>query len=357
MAWSAPQVSFTALYVAEVVIKVVGLGHAALWADQQNVLAALCTTASLIDTGLFVLGGGGGCVGGGGGADALLRLFRALRLLRLLRLANRIPGLELLAAAAAAALPLILRISVVVVMELLVFAQVGVALFHAVDFGLDGANPSAHFGTTYNGMQLLWLTATGENWVDFMTTAGGAKGTSRYAASICFFSFFLLSMQFLMLNLFTMVITEAFEVLRDETRAQIAAECLTFVHVWAQYDPTASGVIRRPQLIALISALPPPLGLRGADHTARAFVHDGEEEVRHGCSAARRCCGGGGGNDDEVHHLDGASSAAMLDNPVSRANYLLSMPQFRRECDFTSTLIALSALHLTRAKQVLPFDI
>jgi len=206
-------------------------------------------------------------------------------------------------------------------------------------------------------MQLLWLTATGENWVGFMTTAGGAKGTSHYVASIFYFTFFLLSMQFLMLNLFTMLITEAYEVLRDETRAQIAVECVSFVQTWAQYDPTASGVIRRPQLIALIDALPPPLGLRGANHTARAFVHDGEEEVRHGCSAARRCCGGGGGNDDEVHHLDGASSAAMLDNPVSRANYLLSMPQFRRECDFTSTLIALSALHLTRAKQVLPFDI
>jgi len=91
---SAPQVGFTALYVAEVVVKVVGLGHAAFWADQQNMLAALCTTASLIDTGLYVSGGGGGCVGGGGGADALLRLFRALRLLRLLRLANRVPGLE-----------------------------------------------------------------------------------------------------------------------------------------------------------------------------------------------------------------------------------------------------------------------
>ena len=244
-------------------------------------------------------------------------------------------------------------------MEVLVFAQVGVALFYAVDFGLDGANPCAHFGTTYNAIQLLWLTATGENWVGFMTTAGGAKGTSRYVASIFYFTFFLLSMQFLMLNLFTMLITEAYEVLRDETRAQIAVECVSFVQAWAQYDPTASGVIRRPQLIALISALPPPLGLRGADHTARAFVHDGEEEVRHGCSAARRCCsggGGGGGNDDEVHHLYGASSAAMLDNPASRAHCLLSMPQFRHQCDFTSTLIALSALHLTREKQVLLFN-
>ena len=54
----------------------------------------------------------------------LLRLFRALRLLRLLRLADRVPGLEIIAAASAAAMPLIARISVVIVMDLLAFAQV-----------------------------------------------------------------------------------------------------------------------------------------------------------------------------------------------------------------------------------------
>mgnify|MGYP004091049091 FL=1 len=51
-----------------------------------------------------------------------------------------------------------------------------------------------------------------------------------------------------MLNLFTMVITECFEVLRDEKRAHINALVPVYRQVWHHFDPAGAGFIKREQL-------------------------------------------------------------------------------------------------------------
>ena len=64
-----------------------------------------------------------------------------------------------------------------------------------VDFGDGGRNPHASFENTFEGMQLLWLTGTGEYWVQFMQQAS----TKLYWPAALFFGLFLLSMQFILL--------------------------------------------------------------------------------------------------------------------------------------------------------------
>ena len=81
-------------------------------------------------------------------------------------------------------------------------------------------------------LQLLWITATGDNWTDFLTAATESSSDPMVTViSVLYFCAFLLSMQFIMLNLFTMVICEAFEVLRDETRSSTLALVPSFREV------------------------------------------------------------------------------------------------------------------------------
>ena len=63
-------------------------------------------------------------------------------------------------------------------------------------------------------------------------------------------------MQFIMLNLFTMVITECFDVLRDEKRAHINALVPVYCKIWHHFDPAGAGTIRREQLVSFVGALP-----------------------------------------------------------------------------------------------------
>lgn len=77
-----------------------------------------------------------------------------------------------------------------------------------MDVTSGGLNAYASFATSEAGLQLLWLVATGESWSDFLVDAG------QDISAVVFFCSFLLVMQFVMLNLFTLVITEAFEVMR-----------------------------------------------------------------------------------------------------------------------------------------------
>ena len=328
------EVGFTALYVLEVAVKLAAYGAEGFAADQQDNIAAFCCAASIVDSGLFL---SGTSCGADSGASSMLRLFRALRLVRLLRLASRVPGLELFSTAAQAALPLIWRITAVLVMEVLIVAQIGVALFYDVDFSMGGKNPSASFTSTVKGMQLLWITATGDFWVEFMTMAS----QSYYWTSALFFGLFLLSMQFIMLNLFTMVITECFEVLRDEKRAHINALVPVYCKIWHHFDPAGAGTIRREQLVSFVGALPPPLGI-GAHRTPVTSV-----------PFPARCCASSkkppvGDETDDDAEDDGGGGM----DSTSRAHVLLAQPNFAEGCDFTETLIGLCAFYLASAEGI-----
>ena len=114
-------------------------------------------------------------------------------------------------------------------------------------------------------------------------------------------------MQFVMLNLFTMVITEAFEILRDRRRSTLHFRVPDFKAAWVQYDPDATGAISRDQLALFIKLAPSPWGTQNV-----------------------------------VGKGDGHAKAAGI------AQLLLSQPGFAERAHFTDTLIALAALYLAQ---------
>jgi hypothetical protein len=134
------EAAFACIYLCECVVLGLAHGGATFVRNRNHAVAAGCTIASLIDTGFLIasyMRSMTAPCGDGSGADELLRLMRAARLVRLLRLINRvpIPHIDLFVTAAKTAAPLVLRIVVVVGIIGLVFAQIGVALFHSVSFG------------------------------------------------------------------------------------------------------------------------------------------------------------------------------------------------------------------------------
>ena len=61
--------------------------------------------------------------------------------------------------------------------------------------------------------------------------------------------------------MFTMVITEAFEVLRDGDRAKLLNFVPKYKEIWHRFDPNGTGKISRERLISFVLALPPPVGI------------------------------------------------------------------------------------------------
>ena len=107
---------------------------------------------------------------------------------------------------------------------------------------------------THRASQLLWVVATGDQWNIIMSVAAqhGVSSTFSERAgvglAVGYFVLFLITMQMIMLNLFTMVICEAFEVLRDAGRASTLDLVPDFRSAWAAIDPNGVGEIRRTQV-------------------------------------------------------------------------------------------------------------
>ena len=80
------------------------------------------------------------------------------------------------------------------------------------------------------------------------------------------FMFFSLIAQFLMLNLFVMVIVEGYEVIDDDCRSKTEDDITPFQYHWSEFDPDATGYITVEQLPGLVKLLPPPLGCGGEDN-------------------------------------------------------------------------------------------
>jgi len=78
--------------------------------------------------------------------------------------------------------------------------------------------------------------------------------------------FFSLIAQFLMLNLFVMVIVEGYEVIDDDCRSKTEDDITPFQYHWSEFDPDATGYITVEQLPGLVKLLPPPLGCGGEDN-------------------------------------------------------------------------------------------
>lgn len=202
----------------------------------------------------------------------MFRLFRAARLIKLLRRGYTIRILLWTFLQSFKALP---YVTLLIMLMFFMYAVIGMQLFGKIKLDPDSQiNEDNHFRNLLQALQVLFRSATGEDWHNIMldcwdeapcdeSIAKGADSQqtcgSTVGAVLYFVSFIFLSM-FLMLNLFVAVIMDNFEYLTRDESILGPHHLDEFVRVWSEFDPGASGLIHHSEIYKVMCSMSPPVG-------------------------------------------------------------------------------------------------
>uniref|UniRef100_A0A480M5G6 Voltage-dependent T-type calcium channel subunit alpha-1H isoform a n=1 Tax=Sus scrofa TaxID=9823 RepID=A0A480M5G6_PIG len=236
---------FTAIFVAEMTVKVVALGlvsgeHAYLQSS-WNVLDGLLVLVSLIDIVVALASAGGAKILG------ILRVLRLLRTLRPLRVISRAPGLKLVVETLISSLRPIGNIVLICCAFFIIFGILGVQLFKGKFYYCEGADTrnistkaecrAAHYRWVrrkYNfdnlgqALMSLFVLSSKDGWVNIMYDGLDAVGIDQQPVPnhnpwmLLYFISFLLIVSFFVLNMFVGVVVENFHKCRQHQEAEEA---------------------------------------------------------------------------------------------------------------------------------------
>ncbi|XP_068439080.1 voltage-dependent T-type calcium channel subunit alpha-1G isoform X3 [Clinocottus analis] len=235
---------FTAIFVAEMFIKIVALGwclgHKSYLRSSWNILDGMLVMISVIDILVSLLSNSGTKILG------MLRVLRLLRTLRPLRVISRAPGLKLVVETLMSSLKPIGNIVVICCAFFIIFGILGVQLFKGKFFVCVGdevmniTNKSDcllnknkwerhkyNFDNLGQALMSLFVLASKDGWVDIMYNGLDAVGVDQQPVMnhnpwmLLYFISFLLIVAFFVLNMFVGVVVENFHKCR---RHQEAAE-------------------------------------------------------------------------------------------------------------------------------------
>ena len=123
----------------------------------------------------------------------------------------------------------LLNICVLLLILVFFFANVGKVFFQHYESGARYAN----FRSLDGAMQLLFVLMTGDAWTDTMGEMIEERPAEK-GLVVFFFVVYLIVNYFVVVNLFVMVVCEAFEVLSEENRAITESLIPEFVQAWAK---------------------------------------------------------------------------------------------------------------------------
>jgi len=255
---------FTAIFVVEAVLKVVGLTWRVYWKNGWNKFDLFVVIASLFDLIVSFLESQ---------FLKVLRVFRVQKLLRLLRISRMIKlvkglkGVRSLFSTLILSLPAFWNVGALLMLLFFIYAYVGVLLFGEVRLG-EGLNHNANFTRFWYGLNVLLRMATNDDWYLIMKDCSVSPPDCSREVGNCgspvaqwYFSSFVGFVSIIMLNLFTAVIIENFEKQQEQESWKIMPTALDeFRELWAEYDD-GSGTITPRDLHDLLTRLSPPLGL------------------------------------------------------------------------------------------------
>eukprot|EP00794_Sanderia_malayensis_P016249 gene16249-17890_t len=206
---------------------------------------------------------------------SLFRLFRAARLIKLLRRGYTIRVLLWTFLQSFKALP---YVGMLIFLLFFIYAIIGMQMFSTItldseDEPYSNINRQNNFRSFFQAIQVLFRSATGENWHNIMLACAATakcdptiKG--KTADMICgsdvaypYFLSFIFFCSFLMLNLFVAVIMDNFGYLTQDESILGPHHLDEFVRVWAEYDPRATGRIKHTEVCQLLRQMSPPIGL------------------------------------------------------------------------------------------------
>ena len=156
----------TVIFMAEMALKLLGVGCAGYWRDSWNRLDGTIVIISGFDLGMTI------AFAGGGPNISFLRILRMLRVLRMLRLMKSWKGLYRVCMTMAKALPQCANMLVLFALLDLIFALLGMQLFGG-SFGSyvvapsDDVLPRTHFDFIGPSMLTIFVIMSG-SWFDIM---------------------------------------------------------------------------------------------------------------------------------------------------------------------------------------------
>ncbi|KAL4835818.1 hypothetical protein H8958_005992 [Nasalis larvatus] len=233
---------FTAIFVAEMMVKVVALGllsgeHAYLQSS-WNLLDGLLVLVSLVDIVVAMASAGGAKILG------VLRVLRLLRTLRPLRVISRAPGLKLVVETLISSLRPIGNIVLICCAFFIIFGILGVQLFKGKFYYCEGGDTrnistkaqcrAAHYRWVrrkYNfdnlgqALMSLFVLSSKDGWVNIMYDGLDAVGVDQQNHNpwmLLYFISFLLIVSFFVLNMFVGVVVENFHKCRQHQEAEEA---------------------------------------------------------------------------------------------------------------------------------------
>ncbi|XP_042294491.1 voltage-dependent T-type calcium channel subunit alpha-1H isoform X2 [Sceloporus undulatus] len=236
---------FTAIFVAEMMVKVVALGffsgeHTYLQSS-WNILDGVLVFVSIIDIIVSMASAGGAKILG------ILRVLRLLRTLRPLRVISRAPGLKLVVETLISSLRPIGNIVLICCAFFIIFGILGVQLFKGKFYYCEGPDirnvstkadcKNAHYKWVrrkYNfdnlgqALMSLFVLSSKDGWVNIMYDGLDAVGVDQQPSQnhnpwmLLYFISFLLIVSFFVLNMFVGVVVENFHKCRQHQEAEEA---------------------------------------------------------------------------------------------------------------------------------------
>ena len=193
----------TVIFMAEMALKLLGVGCAGYWRDSWNRLDGTIVIISGFDLGMTL------AFAGGGPNISFLRILRMLRVLRMLRLMRSWKGLYKICMTLAKAIPQVGNVLVLFALITLIFALLGMQLFGG-SFGSyvvapsDDVLPRTHFDFIGPSMLTIFVIMSG-SWFDIMMAQEAVTPGSSW-----FFVMVLAIGTYLLLNIFITILLEQF---------------------------------------------------------------------------------------------------------------------------------------------------
>mmetsp|Transcript_23808 Transcript_23808/g.20743 ORF Transcript_23808/g.20743 Transcript_23808/m.20743 type:complete len:202 (+) Transcript_23808:1231-1836(+) len=146
----------------------------------------------------------------------LARILRVLRVSRLFRLAKNLQGIAALIETMITSIPSLVNVFALLFLIFFIYSVLGVFLLRDIKYGENIIGDYANFANFGNAMTVLFRCSTGEDWHRIMfetmktndCTPGYNCGSS---ANAVFFITFVVLLQFIMLNVFILILLETFD--------------------------------------------------------------------------------------------------------------------------------------------------
>lgn len=258
---------FTYVYYVECILKLVGLGvdsyFASNWCRFDFTLVCLALLEDFAHDLVAILPV----------PPMMFRILRVLRVLRLLRLFKNSKGLQNLIMTIIISVPALLNVIALLLLVCFIYSVLAVNIFTFVMKPGGQLDDERNFDSVASAALVLFQVLTNDQWSVIMNDLmiGTDQGCHPDAnptdcgssfSPVLFFFTFKLVCQFVLLNIVVAVVLDNFSELR-EWNPKLCSEhdIQDYTDQWANFDPTASGVLDVDACAELVLSLNAPLGL------------------------------------------------------------------------------------------------